>query len=318
MKFHAILCVRDEDDVIEESLNGFITWADEIHVFDSGSVDRTWEIVQEVALKEPRVRPVERREIWFSDQFRGYCFDRVRERFDDDDWIARVDSDEFYHIPPPQFIKEYVSRYESCIYHQYYDFRLTVGEAARLSSLSNIEEERKYPVHLRRRFYTTGTYSEPRLCRYRSRMSWPSSHTFPVNAGIVARARIPIRHYPNRDPHQMQKRVRLRSAMIGAGVNKGRFTEVHHWRESDWRTHLIDDQSPLLRRFSEGDVLPVPISGDHLPSLGKRLLLRLFYRVGVRILDQARFASSRVYQAEELDSNERAEFRKALHESNEL
>ena len=43
-RFHALLPVRDEADIIGQSLRHMLTWVDAIYVFDNGSVDDTWEI----------------------------------------------------------------------------------------------------------------------------------------------------------------------------------------------------------------------------------------------------------------------------------
>lgn len=55
LRFHALLQVQDEADIIGRSLRHMLTWADAIYVFDAGSVDDTWEIVQNFARKDPRV-----------------------------------------------------------------------------------------------------------------------------------------------------------------------------------------------------------------------------------------------------------------------
>lgn len=73
--FFALLPVRDEADIIGQCLDHALRWADEIYVFDTGSVDNAWEIVQEFASRDKRVVPM-RKERCFS-QRRVYgdtCF----------------------------------------------------------------------------------------------------------------------------------------------------------------------------------------------------------------------------------------------------
>ena len=48
-RFFALLPVRDEADIVDQSLQKILAWADAIYVFDTGSVDNTWEIVQDFA-----------------------------------------------------------------------------------------------------------------------------------------------------------------------------------------------------------------------------------------------------------------------------
>lgn len=317
MAFHAILITRDEDDIIAETLAGFLTWADEIHVFDTGSVDRTWDIVNDLAGRESRVRPVERRELWFSDHLRGYCFEKMRHRLRDGDWFLRTDSDEFYHIPPPQFVAEHLRRGETCVYQEYFDFRMTREEADRLQDPAAVTEERRKPIAERRTYFTPGDYPEPRMCRYRRHMSWTSNYTWPVNAGFLARKRLPIRHYPNRDPRQLQKRMELRRTMINAGINAGRFGPKHHWREQDWRTHLVEPGQAGVGHWRPGEDLPVVFDQKHLPRPGKRAVQKLLHTFAVRSLDRLRAGPGSLYVPEELEPEVQAALLEAIRQLRE-
>lgn len=101
MKFHTLLPVRDEADIIQQCLEHLLTWADAIYVFDTGSVDDTWEIVLDVASKEKRVMPIRKEPVYFAEtRLRGYMFNWARQYMQDGDWFLRVDADEFHHIPP--------------------------------------------------------------------------------------------------------------------------------------------------------------------------------------------------------------------------
>lgn len=301
MAFHALLITRDEDDIIEETLRGFLEWADEIHVFDTGSVDATWDIVNDMARRDSRVRPVERRELWFSDQLRGYCFDKMRSRLCDGDWLVRTDSDEFYHIPPPQFVREHLRRGETCVYQEYFDFRLTREEAERLQDPAALAADRRRPIAERRTYFIPGNYPEPRMCRYRKNMSWPSNYTWPLNAGFLARKRLPVRHYPNRDPRQLQKRMELRRTMIMAGINAGRFTPKHHWREQDWQSHLVEPGQQGVGRWKPGMELSVVFDQKHLPGKGKWIVQKIVHTFAVRLLDRMRSGKGNLYRPEDLE-----------------
>src|SRR4051794_38075671 len=125
MRFHAMLPVRDEADIIEQSLSALLTWADAIYVFDTGSVDETWDIVQAAAARDGRVIPLKRNPVFFCDtKVRAWLFHQARQYMHDGDWFLRVDADEFHHVPPPEFIKTRIRKCETVAWHQYYDFRL--------------------------------------------------------------------------------------------------------------------------------------------------------------------------------------------------
>ena len=55
-------------------------WADAIYVFDTGSVDETWEIVQDFAARDKRVVPIRKEPVFFSEtRLRGYMFHVARQ-----------------------------------------------------------------------------------------------------------------------------------------------------------------------------------------------------------------------------------------------
>jgi glycosyltransferase involved in cell wall biosynthesis len=205
MRFHALLPVREEADIIGQCLQHMLQWADAIYVFDTGSIDNTWEIVQEFAARDKRVIPMRKEPVYFSEtRLRGYMFHIARKQMRDSDWVLRVDADEFHHIAPPDFVKNCMWKHETVAYHQYYDFQLLRSEVDKWDRGEETLADRARPIEDRRRHYTVSVYSEPRLCRYRETMQWPPTVSFPYNAGFVARERLPIRHYPYRDPVQLE------------------------------------------------------------------------------------------------------------------
>lgn len=291
MKLVALLPVRDESDVIAQSLKRLLEWADRIYVYDTGSVDGTWEIVNDLAVIDKRVVPVIREPVYFSDTLvRRYLFEVARNDLRTGDWFARVDADEFHHVDPRVFIRERVGKLEGVIYHQYYDFCLLASEAERLATAKAIEDERRNPIEQRRRHYIVMRYAEPRFCRYRETMRWGPDCSFPFNAGFVARARIPIRHYPRRDPLQLAKRCALRSVMIRDPVSRQnwRNPEEHHWWKTDWKQFVTPDAEPGLRRWQPGEELPEVRQQNHLKRGAVRAVQYVLHRYLVRWVDRFR------------------------------
>jgi glycosyltransferase involved in cell wall biosynthesis len=260
-------------------------WADMIYVFDTGSVDGTWEIVEGAALREPRIRPIRRDSVYFSQKLvRGWLFRQARQQMRDGDWFLRVDADEFYHIPPPEFVKTYMRKHETIAYHQYYNFCLLESEVAAWEGGRETLADRARPIHDRRRWYIPASYSEPRMCRYRRTMRWPSTVSFPYNAGFIARERLPIRHYPHRDPAQLVRRCHLRAAMMADGTRP----EWHHWNNTDWRTFVTSDSSPGLKYWNPGQDLPRVDFSSHLSKGHIRLMQRLTHAFLLPALDRLR------------------------------
>src|SRR5262245_55687614 len=118
MRFHTLLPVRDEADIVDQCLRAILAWADGVYVFDTGSVDETWEIVQAIAANDERVKPMRKDPVFFSEtRLRGWMFHHARPDMEEGDWFLRVDADEFHHMPPPQFVVERMLRHETIAYH---------------------------------------------------------------------------------------------------------------------------------------------------------------------------------------------------------
>lgn len=285
MRFHALLALRDEGDIIDQSLRHILAWADAVYVFDTGSLDQTWDIVRQFAAQDKRVVPLKRDEVFFSEmRLRGWMFHQVRRHMHHGDWFLRVDADEFHHVAPPEFVKLRLRKHETVVYHQYYDFRLTAAEVQDWERGKETLEDRRLPIEERRRWFTVSAYTEPRLCRYRGSMQWPETVSFPYNAGYLAVERLPIRHYPHRDPIQMARRCRLRAIMMAEPENACN----RHWARSDWRTHVVLDDLPDLHYWEPGTKLPEPHFTNHLAPIPKRALQRVAHAWLLPMLDACR------------------------------
>ena len=291
MKFHALLPVRDEADIISQCLEQALTWADAICVFDTGSVDNTWEIVQDFASRDKRIVPIRKEPVYFSEtRLRSYMFHVARQNMHNGDWFLRVDADEFHHIAPPEFVRNCMRKHETAAYHQYYDFRLLRSEVDAWNAGEETLKDRRRPIEDRRRHYTVSVYSEPRLCRYRETMQWPGTVSFPFNAGYVARERLPIRHYPYRDPVQLERRCRLRAIMMTDEENRANWSrpELHHWAEREWKRFITPDDLPDLKYWKPGTELPLVRQTNHLKPSHIRAVQRLVHALCLPVLDRLR------------------------------
>ena len=303
MRIHGLMTVRDEDDILEQNLRASLEWIDTIHVYDTGSTDLSWDIVQDFAKRDARVVPVRRESTVFNEALRGILFEQARRSAADGDWFLRLDADEFYERSPRQFLTREIRSHETCVYLQWYFFRLTSREVRDWECGVEGLPDRQRPIIERRRFFTVPSYAEPRLFRYRKTMRWPSAASFPRNAGYIARKRIPIRHYPHRDPVQLEKRMRIRARMFELG---GSATTNAHWRVEDWRQQVVevpeDGRTDIvlprgdvpglnegeLHCATPGQPLPEVFHLNHLAPPRKRLAQRLAHRFLLPILDARR------------------------------
>ena len=233
--------------------------------------------------------------VFFSETLlRGYMFHIARQQMREGDWFLRLDADEFHHITPPTFVKNHMRPHETVAYHQYYDFRLLQSEADAWKQGAESRADRARRIEERRRHYTVSVYSEPRLCRYRSTMQWTETVSFPFNAGYVARERLHIRHYPHRDPVQLERRCRLRAIMMADQENRINWTrpELHHWAEREWKKFITPDNLPELKHWKRGTELPLVCQSNHLRAPHIRTVQRLVHAFCLPMLDRKRAAWS--------------------------
>jgi hypothetical protein len=239
-------------------------------------------------------------------------FSKYRDRFERGDWIHKIDADEFYHVTPPRFIRERLSRGDTAVHLQWYFFRLTNSELADYeSNRVDVIRDRTRPIAERRRYYKISQYAEPRMFRFRPLMQWPEDCSFPYNAGFVSRQRIPIRHYPHRDPLQLQRRFKLRAAMMRMKAAAG-----NHWALEDWRKEIVDQNGIAassvgqkqglagesgidtgeLHYWPPGTELVEKPLQNHVPKPLQRLAQRIIHPAFLPILDRRRRTYDMNYQ----------------------
>lgn len=283
--FHGILLTRDDEDVIGQCIAHALTWCDQLYIFETGGFDRTWDIVMEWSKKDSRISCFQNEggQALMESGLRGYVFERYRQNMKAGDWVVQVDSDEFYHVDPPEFVERSLRRRETAVYNATYEFRLTRREVEQWFAGQEGLADRKRPIQERRRFYTLLKHTEPRMFRYRPTIQWPPFVAYPYNAGFVARARIPIRHYPQRDPLQLARRWALRKALADQAESNWK-----HWQLNSWRDLVADDDDSELRCWKAKAALPADESCHHLAPFPKRAMQRLLHSGLMLRLDEFR------------------------------
>lgn len=280
MRFHCLQVVRDEADIVRQNVLAALQWADTINVYDTGSTDDTWEILSNIAHDEDRVRLIHHQEVPFQNSLRGVIFNSCRHSASPGDWFVTLDADEFYDVPPPQFVRENVEPHESVVCYQLYDFAFTRADLANCSTDEAIRKDREQPIELRRRYFHMLEYAEPRMFRLRPHMVWRPPNP-PTHMGFVAKARIPIRHYSHRDPLQMEHKFSLRLQMrqhVGLSASP-------HWEVHNWRTLIRETTDPELAYWQPGTPLPRVQKNNHLHPPAKRFMQYCAYKWIVPVLD---------------------------------
>lgn len=274
----------DSVDIIEESISHALTWADLLHICDTGSTDGTWDIVSQWARKDPRIRARRWDRVVFHEGVRSLIFNEARKEARPGDWFAKVDEDEFYHVAPPEFVERCCAPHETSVWPMIYEFSLTTADPGSSEDAAVVAEERKRLIRDRLRYYAPLQYSEPRMFRYRTTMSWTPDIAWPWNAGFVARKRIPLRHYPHRDSIQLSRRVEIRRAML-QHLPPGTYP---HWKVNSWRDYLVTAGDPGLSYWAPGTDLPACDFQNHLQPGPKRLAQRVAHAALLPVLDRLR------------------------------
>jgi len=274
MKIFGICLIKNEADIIAETLEYAVSWCDHIIVDDNGSEDGTWEIVQELAAKHPQIIPWRQKRQPYHDKLRAEAFNEFRHLSKAGDWWTKLDSDERYTVDPKRFLAEVPRRYHVVwgIHLQYYFTEAELEDWNRWMA----EGTTPPPVHERLRHYRCDS-TEARFFRYRQRLVWPANASWPVHLGIPSPRRIPVCHFQYRSPEQIQKRLETRQLAMreGCGTFKG------YCEEKSWRDKIVDPSTCVLDKKDgcyQVDEAAVPMAPE--PTL-RRVARHILHGTGI-------------------------------------
>ncbi|MGJ3246544.1 MAG: glycosyltransferase family 2 protein [Elainellaceae cyanobacterium] len=225
MNIHGICIVKNEADIIEQTLTHAATWCDFIYVFDNGSTDGTWEKVLDLSKRYSPIIPYKQDDCVFHDWLRSEVFHHFRSNSIEGDWWCRLDADEFYIDDPRIFLKKVPQSYQ-CVWSASFSYYFTDKDLERYNHDPSLYAD-DVPVSQKYRYYLNN-WSEPRFCRYDKNLIWDRSQEWPY-FGAVYPVRIWLKHYRYRSPQQIQKRVSDRQQAQARGNNGFR-----HEAQSDW------------------------------------------------------------------------------------
>lgn len=231
MRIFGNCLVKNEADIIEETLRHAARWCDRIFVFDNGSTDGTWGIVQQVAQQEPRIVPFKSAAVPFRNELRRETFNRFRTEAKEGDWWCVLDADEIYLDDPREFLAA-VPRRHHVVWGAYFQHYFTDVDLAAWEA-----DPAAYPPHRPAeqalRYYRCD-YSEVRFFRHRDRLSWRDGSA-PRHLGVVHPRRIRFKHYQYRSPPQIRLRLETRQEAMRQGCEN--FAE--YCAEADWRRKVM-------------------------------------------------------------------------------
>jgi glycosyltransferase involved in cell wall biosynthesis len=263
MKIFGNCLVKNEADMIVETLVHATRWCDRIFVFDNGSTDDTWARVLDLARREPRVVPFQSSGVPYRDSLRMDTFNRYRAEAGAGDWWCKLDADELYYDNPREFLAA-VPRHHHVVWGVNFQFYFTDADAARWE-----QDPQAYPPHTAAekalRYYRCD-YSEVRFFRHRPRLVWDHGSA-PRHLGVVHPRRIRFQHYQYRSPEQINLRLKTRQQAMASGC--GTFQGYNE--ETDWRQKIV----PRTTCHSMDQPAPLQIEEAKLPRHLEKPAVRL-------------------------------------------
>ena len=230
MKIHGLSLVKNEADIIVQSLSSAAEWCDFIYVFDNGSTDSTWEKVLGVASKNDRIIPFKQDSADFHDGLRGEIFNQYKNNSEEGDWWCRLDADEFYIDDPRIFLSKIPEPYElvcSASFGFYFtdaDLKAYEQDPARYAESVPVEEKITY---------YSNRWSEIRCVKHVKDMAWPLDSAWPVSNRNIYPIRIWTKNYRYRSPEQMQSRIETRRNAMERGGFVHELASRNYWKEKN-------------------------------------------------------------------------------------
>jgi hypothetical protein len=246
MKIFGICLIKNEADIIAYSLNRHSEWADKIFVYDNGSTDGTWEIVNELAKTNPKIVPFKQEAKPFRDGLRAEVFNAYKHLANDGDWwCIRCDSDEFY-VDDPRTLLPKVKKYHHVVKSLHFEYRLThedIEEYTFNKGVSELLNQIKY--------YHPKQTREIRFVKYRKGLEWPEgNYGFPKHKGIISPLNLRIKHFQYRSPEQIERRIEVRRQATQNGYKFFRRDNVASWKDKlEYRERMILDDNTFKEGF---------------------------------------------------------------------
>ncbi|KAB8320270.1 glycosyltransferase family 2 protein [Tolypothrix campylonemoides VB511288] len=252
MKIHSICMVKNESDIIAQTLKSAAMWSDFIYVYDNGSSDGTWEQVIKLAKDYEQIIPYKQESKPYAESLRSEPFNDYRANSSDGDWWCQLDADEIYIDDPKAFLSKVPRKY-GVVWAASFEYYFTNKDLELYNQNPSLYAD-DVPVEQKCRYYINN-WSEPRFFKYKKSLVWEKSLTndvgrMPDGVGASYRERIRLKHYQYRSPQQIQKRLDTRLQAMQDGI-------FLHEKQKDWKEKLENTVENDVTNFSyDKDYLP--------------------------------------------------------------
>jgi Glycosyl transferase family 2 len=247
--------VKNESDIIIQTLKSAVFWSDFIYVYDNGSTDGTWEKVLDLAIDYEQIIPYKQDSQPFADSLRSEPFNHYRTNSSAGDWWCRLDADEIYIDNPREFLSKIPKKYD-VVWSASFEYYFTDKDLAIYNQNPSLYAD-EIPVEDKCRYYIND-WSEIRFFRYKKNLVWDknlvrseASNPSGLDFNVYTK-RIRLKHFQYRSPQQIQKRLNTRIEAMGHGV-------FLHEKRIDWKVNIGNSDNPGWDEMSfsyDKDYLP--------------------------------------------------------------
>jgi glycosyltransferase involved in cell wall biosynthesis len=217
MEIHGLCMVKNEADVLQETLLSALRWCDHIYVLDNGSTDGSWKLVKELATQHSQIVPFKQDEALYTNGLRADIFNAYRSNAGSEDWWCGLDADEFYIDDPRIFLAKVPNQCQT-VWTASLNYYFTDQDA--ILYRQNPAKFLETPIPQRLRYYCNN-WGELRFFRHRDDIRWSRPEGgFPpsmFNAPAFP-VRMWLKHYQYRSPEQIERRLLTRRPSVEANI----------------------------------------------------------------------------------------------------
>jgi hypothetical protein len=248
MKLNAICIIKNEVDIIADTLDYALEFCDMIYLFDNASTDGSWEVICAKVALDSRIVIVAHTDEIYRNQFRNRVYNMFNHTFSESDWWYILDADEMLIEDPRPMLIIAMQRNKNQMRVWQAQFYFTDKDLAVYDN-----ENKSLPVSQRRRYYRIN-WREPRFFRNSPNQKWPEdiSGKVPPFCNALFHPSPICRHYAQRTPEQIKMRHEIRVN------NPYSFLHVKNKSKNDWLKKATNCyfyeagqkmQFPLIDRF---------------------------------------------------------------------
>lgn len=246
-KIYCLVVVKNESDLIYETIIAASKWAYKIIIMDNMSTDETWNIIKKLESELTNII------IWgqyggkFNDGLRQIIYNDYKSLANEGDWWCRLDGDEFYIDDPRSFINDLPHNVDH-IYNASFQYYFTQHDYDYEVSNKPLQK-----AHERLKWYKCN-HSEIRFVKHRNNLCWPQNFGWPCNIINPSEKRIRLKHYQYRSLSQIKSRLSLRSIENIGDVFKHEIVDINSWylrrgfnipSDIEYQKHRIVDMKDL-------------------------------------------------------------------------